>query len=160
MSNSMTTVTAVSSGIIPVGTDAYIYDINSGEQVLLPAYSILVEISIRRVNHTDNNVNDSLTPNRSVIVGIPGDPTVYSGVYGVPTNDLNTDGWFAAILDKPVMELNRIPKTVSTPIIIRSGLLGDIVNGEILVSFKYRQFPTNRPIIGNGGNGILRHLLS
>lgn len=159
MSNSTTTITAVSSGVIPATTDAYIYDINTGEQVMLPAYSILVEISIRRVNNTNNNLSSLLTPNRSIIIGLQNDPILFTGVYGVPTNDLNIDGFFVSIIDKPGNEINRTPNNVAEPIVIRSGLLGDIVNGEVLVSFKYKQFPTNRPIIGNGGKAIFKTII-
>lgn len=154
-----TSITCVSSGIIPVATDAYIYNINTGQQFNLPANSILTELNIRRVNHTNPSVNDLLTADRSVIIGIPGDPILFTGTYGVGTNDLNDD-LFANIIDKPVVDITRFPKKVPTPIVIRSGLLGDIVSGQILISVKYKSFPTNTPITGNGGLGNIRHLLS
>lgn len=154
-----TSITCVSSGIIPVATDAYIYNLNTGQRFDLPANSILTELNIRRTNHTNSSVNDYLTPDRSVIVGIPGDPILFTNTYGIGTNDLNND-CFANVVDKPVTDITRFPKKVPTPIVIRSGLLGDITEGQILVSVKYKSFPTNTPITGAGGLGNLRHLLS
>lgn len=156
---STTTVTAVSSGVIPVVGDAYLYDINTGIQVNVPENSILLEMSVRRTNNTDSDINDSLTPDRSIIIGIPDDPTHYTGSYGIPTNNLN-NSMYATVIDKPVDQINRFPQTSNVPITLRSGLLGDITNGQILVSLKFRNFPPNRPIMGIGGAGVLRHLLS
>lgn len=156
---STTTVTAVSSGTIPVNSDAYLYDINTGIQILVPESSILVEISVRRTNNTNSSINDTLTPDRSIIIGIIGDPTHYTGSYGVPTNNLN-DSMYTTIIDKPVDQINRFPQTANVPITLRSGLLGDITNGQILVSLKFRNFPPNRPVIGIGGAAVLRHLLT
>ena len=157
----MTTISAtcVSSGVIPVPMDAYIYNMCTGERFDLPANSILTELNIRRVNHTDNQINDLLTADRSVLVGIPGDPILFSGTFGVGTNDLNND-CFANIVDKPGTDVTRFPKKTPTPIVIRSGLLGDITEGQILVNVKYKTFPTNTPITGAGGLGNLKHLLS
>ena len=157
----MTTISAtcVSSGVIPVLIDAFIYNICTGVRFDLPPNSIIKELNIRRVNHTDNAVNDLLTVDRSIIIGIPGDPILFSGTFGVPTNDLNNN-CFANIVDKPVIDVTRFPKKTPTPVVIRSGLLGDITEGQILVNVKYKTFPTNTPIIGDGGLGNLRHLLS
>jgi hypothetical protein len=152
-SNSMTTVTAVSSGTIPVLTDAYLYDINTGIQVNVPEDAILVEMSVRRTNDT------IMTANRSIIIGIVGDPTYYTGSYGIPTNNLN-DNMYATVIDKPVDQITRFPQTVDVPITIRSGLLGDITNGQLLVSLKFKKFPPNRPISGFGGAAVSRHLLA
>jgi hypothetical protein len=157
----MTTISAtcVSIGTIPVATDAYIYNMITGQRFDLPANSILTELNIRRVNHTNELVNDLLTADRSVIFGIPGDPIAFTGTYGVGTNDLNND-YFANIVDKPVTDITRFPQKVPVPIVIRSGLLGDITEGQILVNVKYKSFPTNTPITGAGGLGNIRHLLS
>lgn len=154
-----TSITCVSAGIIPVATDAYIYNINTGQRFDLPANSVLTELNIRRVNNTNGLINDLLTPDRSIIVGIPGDQILFTNTYGVGTNDLNND-CFANIIDKPVTDVTRFPKKDPIPIVIRSGLLGDITEGQILVNVKYKSFPTNTPITGNGGLGTLRHLLS
>lgn len=154
-SNSITTVTAVSSGTIPVATDAFLYDLNTGGLVNYPENSILVEMSVRRTNNTNQAINDTLTADRSIIIGIVGDPLHFTGAYGIPTNNLN-DGMFAAILDKPVDQINRFPQTNNVPITIRSGLLGDITNGQILVSLRFRMFPVNRPITGVAGAAVFK----
>jgi len=157
----MTTISAtcVSSGEIPVDTDAFIFDRNTGSTFELPANSVLIELSARRVDNTDPDLNDKLTADRSIVVGIPGDPILFTGTYGVPTNDLNND-CFATILDKPVTDITRFPKKIPTPIVIRSGLLGPITGGTILFSIKYKTFPPRTPISGIGGLANFRHLLS
>ena len=150
---STTTVTAVSTGTIPVSTDAYLYDINTGIMILVPENSILVEISVRSVT------GSTLTADRSIIIGIVGDPIHFTGSYGIPTNNLNST-MYATIIDKPVDQINRFPQTTNVAITLRSGLLGDITSGQILVSLKFRNFPPNRPIMGIGGAAVLRHLLT
>ena len=66
-----------------------------------------------------------------------GGAPVFAYMTGKVFNDLNND-CFANIIDKPVTDITRFPKKVPTPIIIRSGLLGDITNGHILVNIKYK----------------------
>ena len=139
---STNTIKFFSVGPIPLyPAELTVLDQNTGLAAVLPANSVITEMSFKLASTTP------LTPNAMVKLGVASDPTLFNQLLPVTTNELN-DGNNSFVTF--YLESNIKQTAANTPrnFVLTAGLQA-VTDGQLFVIVKYKALPSG--VLGGPG---------